>query len=359
MDWEIAARLAAGIALVLANAFFVTTEFALTRVRQLPRESFEGSPALRRAWQMTERLEIYLTGCQLGITTTSVLLGVLAEPAVTALIEPFLGGMDLPASTRHLIAIVVGVTVINLIHKIWGEQAPTYLGVERPRLVLGALAPALYWWTKVMYPVIIAGDRLAKLSLRPFGVRIRRSWIRGNGDEVGEPGPAELREQMGELLARGGVSRDRRREVLAALEIGSKPVRDIAVPRARIVSLGARADPEENFAILRRGRHSRYPLVGSTVDDFRGIVYVPAVLARYEEMRDGRVGFEDVAHAPMWLAPEDTIAHAIDRFQQETQELALIGKDGRVIGLLTSTDAFESIIGELEDPLDREPESAR
>ncbi len=135
MTVDIAVRLAAGFGLVLVNAFFVTTEFALTRIRQLPAEDFEGSRNLRRAWEMTERLEIYLTGCQLGISVSSILLGVIAEPAFTALLEPLFGAVDWSAGTRHVVAVTLAVVLMNLIHKIWGEQAPTYLGVERPREV--------------------------------------------------------------------------------------------------------------------------------------------------------------------------------------------------------------------------------
>lgn len=147
MDREIGIRLGAGLALVFVNAFFVASEFALTRARQLTREEFTGEPGLERAWEMTERLEIYLTSCQLGITTSSILLGVVAEPAVTALLEPLIGGLDLAEGTRHVVSIVLAVVVINLVHKIWGEQAQTYPGVERPRLVARWLAPGLYGWT--------------------------------------------------------------------------------------------------------------------------------------------------------------------------------------------------------------------
>lgn len=67
-------RLVAGVALIASNAFFVASEFALTRIRQLPEAEFKNDPSLRRAWQMTSELEIYLTGCQVGITISSIRL---------------------------------------------------------------------------------------------------------------------------------------------------------------------------------------------------------------------------------------------------------------------------------------------
>lgn len=364
MTVDIAVRLAAGFVLVLVNAFFVTTEFALTRIRQLPAEDFEGSRNLRRAWEMTERLEIYLTGCQLGISVSSILLGVIAEPAFTALLEPLFGAVDWSAGTRHVVAVTLAVVLMNLIHKIWGEQAPTYLGVERPREVARYLAPALYWWTKVMYPVIIVGDGLAKWTLRLFGVEITRSWTRDDEAETGggagdadEPEPAgsrfAVRQQMLRLLGRvEGLPGDRRDEIIAALDIGDRSVRDIVVPRDQIVALHPDDSADRVRRLVAEHPHTRFPLVGDALEDFRGIVYIPALLARFDELRAGSTSLADLAAEPLTLPADLSIAGAIDRLQAAHQELALVLDGDEVVGLVTTTDAFEAIAGELEDPLD-------
>src|SRR6056297_3767638 len=152
MTAEIAIRLLSGLFLVLANAFFVSIEFALTRLRQFSKDEIKDDKGLERAWEMTKELEIYLTGCQLGISVTSILLGIVAEPAVTQVLRPVVGLFGIEGQALSAISIVVGIVIINLIHKIWGEQSPTYLGVERPRQVARYLAPGLYWWVKITYP---------------------------------------------------------------------------------------------------------------------------------------------------------------------------------------------------------------
>lgn len=357
MNTDIALRLLAGVFLILANAFFVATEFALTRIRQFSAEQFETSRSLRRAWRMTERLEIYLTGCQLGITASSILLGVIAEPAITALLEPLFGITDWAAGTRHLVSVIVAIALMNLVHKIWGEQAPTYLGVERPKQVVAYLSGALYWWTKVMYPVIIAGDSLAKGTLRLFGVEITRSWTTEEGADGDGDGPIEgrfaARQEMLRLLGRiEGLQPDRRDEIVAALEIGDRPVGEIMVQREDVVALHADDGVDALTECVRDHPHTRFPLTGDSLDDYRGIVYVPAVLARIDELRAGRCGIGDLAVPPLTMEADTSIADAIDRFQDARQELALVTEGGRVVGLLTSTDAFEAIAGELEDPLD-------
>ncbi len=346
-------RLAAGVGLILANGFFVTTEFALTRLRQFSREELEGSPRLRRAWAMTEQLEIYLTGCQLGITASSILLGIVAEPAVTSLVEGAVGLVDLSAGPRHAISITVAVVLINLIHKIWGEQAPTYLGVERPLEVLEALSPALWWWTRLMKPVILLGDGIAKATLGLFGVEISRSWIESEEDEGPIASFLELRQRLQGLLSRGeALDRERRREVLRALEIQDIPVRDVMVPREEVTALSTRRSLEDNLETMADLRYLRFPLVGEGLDDVRGTVYLTSVFAALEELRAGSTSLEEIAVDAVTVEADLPVSDAIDGFQEARQELAFVMDGDRVAGILTSTDALEAIAGELRDPFD-------
>ena len=349
---ETAVRLLAGVALILANGFFVTTEFALTRLRQFSRDEMAGSPRLDRAWEMTERLEIYLTGCQLGITASSVLLGVVAEPGVTAVLEGAVGATGLSLPARHAVSVTVAVVLINLVHKVWGEQAPTYLGVERPLGVLERLAPALWWWTRIMRPVILLGDGLAKATLRLFGVEIHRSWTEADQEEGPITSFLELRQRLRGLLSRGELDRERRREVLRALEIEKIAVREVMVPRREVVALSTERSLEENLKVLADRRHLRFPLVGRDLDDVRGTLYLAAVFSALDDLRSRRATLEEVAVPPLRIDADLPVSEAIDRFQEEQQELAFVVEGDRVAGILTSTVALETIAGELEDPFD-------
>lgn len=349
---EVFVRLLAGVGLILANAFFVVTEFALTRLRQFSRDEIGDAPSLRRAWEMTEELEIYLTGCQLGITTSSILLGVVAEPGVTALLERAVGATGLAIGTRHVISVTVAVILINLIHKIWGEQAPTYLGVERPLAVLERLAPGLWWWTRLMKPIILLGDGLAKATLGVFGVEIERSWTEDGEGAQPITSYVELRQELQGLLNRGELDRERRREVMRALEIQEIPVEDVMVPRGEVVALSIERSLEENLRLVADRRFLRFPLVGEDLDDARGVIYLPALLPALDDLRAGRKTLEDLAVRPLVLAHDLPVSEAIDRFQAERQELGFVMEADRVVGILTSTDALETIAGELRDPFD-------
>jgi CBS domain containing-hemolysin-like protein len=352
--FELGLRLVAGVLLILANGFFVAIEFALTRARQFTEGEFVDSDSrLERAWEMTQDLELYLTTCQVGITASSIAVGIVAEPALAALFEPLFSGTALATIGAGAI---IAYAIINLIHLTHGEQAPTYLGVERSRMVCRYGAAPLYWFYKIISPLITLGDYVAKWTLRLFGIEMTGAWLEAEEDAI--ESRAQLRNRLNSLLERGELSGERHREVVNALEAGTTDVREVMVDEADIVFLSTHNSVEENLQHVSTTPHTRYPLVGNDPEAVEGIVYLPTVVSQIDELRAGDVTFAEIAAPPMTISADTTVSDAIDQFQAERQELALVLSDGDVVGLLTATDALEAVMGELEDPVDRENASA-
>ncbi|MFH5799002.1 hemolysin family protein [Haladaptatus sp. CMAA 1911] len=348
----LSARLVAGLLLILANGYFVAIEFALTRVRQYSESEFD-SPDLRRAWEMTENLEIYLTSCQVGITASSIAVGIVAEPALAAIFEPIFAGTWLASVGAGAL---LGFLIINLVHLTHGEQTPTYLGVERTKFVCKHGATPLYWFHRAIAPIITLGDGVAKWTLRLFGVEITGAWKDAEADAIETR--ADLHQELGSVLERGDLADERHREVLNALKIGEVPVRDVMIPREDIVSLTTTTPLDDNRRRVKDNPHTRFPLVGESLSDYYGNVYIPALYRADDALRADETTIEEVAHPPMTVSADASLSDALDLFQAENQELALVLEDGDVIGLITATDALEEIVGELNDPTDEPTESS-
>ncbi|MFC7187285.1 CNNM domain-containing protein [Halorubrum yunnanense] len=343
---EIGLRVAAGIALILINAYFVAIEFGLTRLRQYP-ESEMDTPGLRRAWEMTDDLEFYLTTCQVWISGTSIALGIVAEPGLAALFAPIFENTAFASAGAGSL---LGFFLINMVHLTHGEQTPTYLGVERSKQVAEYGSRPLYWFAWLISPLITFGDWVAKATLGLFGVEMTGSWTEAE-EEVLET-RAQLRTRLGSMMEEVDLPEERREEVLNALDVDELAVREVLTPADEVVSLSTASSVDENLDRIRDTPHSRFPLVGDDLTDFEGIVYAPSIVSRFEELRDGDLTFADVAAPPMTVSADASVSNAFDQFQAESQELALVIEDGEVVGLITATDAMESVLGQLEDPLD-------
>ena len=346
----ISARLVAGLLLILANGFFVAIEFALTRARQFTEDEFvDGDARLERAWEMTQELELYLTTCQVGITASSIAVGIVAEPALAALFEPLFAGTTLATIGAGAF---IAYLIINLVHLTHGEQTPTYLGVERSRFVCRYGATPLHWFYVLISPIIKLGDYVAKYTLKLFGVEMTGAWLETEEDVI--ESRAQLRNRMDSLLQEGEVSEERRDEVMNALEVGEVPVSDIMVDSENIVSLSTDVDFATNLERMEGTPHVRFPLVEGELSEFVGIVYAPTVLHTLGDLESGETTLEDRATPPLTVAADTSVSDFIDQCQAENQELGLVLEDGNVVGLVTATDAFEEVLGELEDPMDRE-----
>jgi CBS domain containing-hemolysin-like protein len=129
-------------------------------------------------------------------------------------------------------------------------------------------------------------------------------------------------------------------------------VRDVMVDAESVVALSVTEPLAVNLERMREHPHSRFPLVGEGLGDFRGIVYTPAVLREQPELEAGESTLSDVAVEPVTVDASLAVSELIDRFQAAGQELALVTEDGSAVGLVTVTDALEAITGEVTDPLD-------
>jgi IMP dehydrogenase len=165
---------------------------------------------------------------------------------------------------------------------------------------------------------------------------------------------ADLRNKLASVLNEGELAEERSEEVMNAFAIGEQSVGEIMIPPEEIVALSTEDDPESNFRKLEEHPHTRYPLIGEDLTEFRGIVYSPALFKRREELSAGNGAFTELAAPTMTLSPDTDVSDAIDQFQTERQEMALVIEDGEVVGLITVTDLLETIIGDIEDPFDQD-----
>ena len=151
-----------GLSLILVvfflfmNAFFVVAEFALVRVRksQLQIAEEEGRSGAKAALRVANNVNAYLSACQLGITLASLALGWLGEPAVSELIHPALGLLNLPKSVISAIAVAIGFALITALHIVVGELIPKSLAIFSTDRYARMTAPLLVWFYRLTAPIM-------------------------------------------------------------------------------------------------------------------------------------------------------------------------------------------------------------
>ncbi|HVP31071.1 MAG TPA: hemolysin family protein [Myxococcota bacterium] len=339
--------LVAVVALVLANGFFVATEFSLVAVRRSELELWvrQGRLGAASAKRAVLHLDDAIATTQLGITIASLALGWIGEPAVASLIEPSLRVVGVTtAGALHGTATAVAFTAITFLHVVVGELAPKALALDRPGPVALACARPLLVFGRVFRFVLVvmngAGNRLVTL----FGVRPAGSAHRVHSAEelsllVSEAREAgEFRPEQGRILGR-------------VLHIADRKVRDLMVPRERICAVERHVDPEALLDRIREEGFTRLPVYDGQLDHMVGILHTKDLFHVYAKTR--LVLIEDAIRPAVEIGPEASIGDALRLFRRTRRHMAVVREPGApLLGIITLEDVLEEIVGDIEDEHD-------
>ena len=160
--------------LVLFNAFFVVSEFAIVKIRRTKLEEMvhAGNKRAKIALGITEHLDSYLSAIQLGITLASLGLGWIGEPAVASLLENFLGGYFAENKILlHSVSFGIAFSFITLLHVVLGELIPKSLAIQKTETFVLLIAYPLYMFKRIFYPFIWILDTLTIKILHLMGVQ--------------------------------------------------------------------------------------------------------------------------------------------------------------------------------------------
>jgi CBS domain containing-hemolysin-like protein len=331
-------------ALVLANAFFVASEFALARMRptqlsELTHERRRGERSLRHA---ITHLDAYLAACQLGITIASIGLGVVGESAFEKLLEPVLGAEAEVAGLA--LAATLAFALITVLHVVVGELAPKSVAISRTvetSLRVAAPMRVFYLATK---PVVDLFNGLGNLLLRPFGIPPAR--------EVGHAPHSE--QELLELLAQSGehglIAAEEQELAERGFAFAERRAGDVMQPREAIefVTLGTSTAHAARQAA--RARHTRLPVCDPELglDAPWGLIHVHDLLAAL--LSDPGVSLRSLLRPLPRVDLQTPVTAVLARMRAERVQMALVvGGAETTVGLITLEDLLEELVGEIED----------
>ena len=333
---------------VALNGFFVAAEFALVKARpsRIRARAKKGSRSAQVASHILSHLELYLSGCQLGITAASLVLGWLAEPAVARLLIMGVdaAGLHVDEGVLHVVALVFALTVVTMLHMIFGEQAPKIWAIRTADRTAIATAYPLRIFVGALRPAIWAINVLSNLVLRLVGIRS------GASEEVTHD-VGEIRAIVARSAEEGFLSRRQGELAQNILTLAGLEVRHILVPRVDVVALSIEDSAEESLATLKKSAHSRLPLCEDGLDGVQGIVHAKDVLRALIEGEE--VDLAALARPAAFVPETQSLPRLIGELQTSKNGCAVVVDErGTALGLAFLEDALEEIVGPIQDEFD-------
>ncbi|WP_327157973.1 hemolysin family protein [Streptomyces tubercidicus] len=339
------------VLLVLINGFFVGAEFALVSVRrsQIEPLATEGSSRARQVLHGLENLPQMMAAAQFGITVCSLTLGAVAEPTVARLLEPLFEAVHLPAALVHPLGYVIALALVVFLHLVIGEMLPKNLAMAAPEKTALWFSPGLVAFARLCRPVTALLGACARGVLRIFRVEPK--------DEVEAVFTSEQLTHLVEDAGQAGLLEPAEQEQLSdVLELGSRPVTDVLLDRAALVTVEPTVTPRQVEELTVRTGYSRFP-VCAPGGAYMGYLHVKDVLDLEE--RDRAVP-QRVWHPMTTLRAELPLDDALTAMRRAASHLAAVADaTGRVLGVVALEDVLEMLVGEVRDPAHRRAPVAR
>ncbi|MFI0239584.1 hemolysin family protein [Streptomyces sp. NPDC016845] len=339
--------LAAAFLLILANGFFVAAEFGLVTVeRQDAKEAADaGDKRARTVVEALKELSFQLSGTQLGITITSLVVGMLAEPALAELLRGPCEAVGLPEGAARGVSVVVGMLLASAAQMVIGELVPKNWAVSRPLQVARFVAGPQHAFARLFRPVIALLNTVANRLVRALGVE--------PADELASARtPGELVSLARHSAQAGTLEQDTADLFVRTLSLGELTAQHVMTPRVKVSALQASATAEDVINLTRATGLSRFPVYRERIDEVIGMVHLKDALAMtaHERLRTPVVR---IAQAPLLVPETLPVQPLLARLRSEQPIAVVVDEYGGTAGVVTLEDIVEELVGEVRDEHDR------
>ncbi|WP_431988391.1 hemolysin family protein [Streptomyces parvulus] len=338
--------LAAAFLLILANGFFVAAEFGLVTVERPEAEqaAADGDRRAHRVVESLKELSFQLSGTQLGITLTSLVVGMLAEPALARLLDGPFSAIGVPDGAVPGVSVVVGMLLASAVQMVIGELVPKNWAVSRPLQVARFVAGPQHAFARLFHPVIAALNSVANRLVRALGIEPAEELASART-------PGELVSLARHSARAGALEQDTADLFVRTLSLGDLTAQHVMTPRVRVSALHSSATAQDVVNLTRATGLSRFPVYRERIDEIVGMAHLKDALAvpAHDRLRvlTGRIA------RPALLVPETLpVRPLLARLRSEQPIAVVVDEYGGTAGVVTLEDIVEEIVGEVRDEHD-------
>ncbi|MFD0653583.1 HlyC/CorC family transporter [Streptomyces malaysiensis subsp. malaysiensis] len=340
--------LSAALVLILANGFFVAAEFGLVTVERpdAERAADEGDKRARTVVEALRELSFQLSGTQLGITITSLIVGMLAEPALGHLLTAPLEATGLPHGAVSGVAVVLGMLLASAVQMVIGELVPKNWAVSRPLQVARFVAGPQYAFARFFRPMISLLNTVANRLVRALGVEPTEELASART-------PGELVSLARHSARAGAIEQDTADLFVRTLSLGELTAQHVMTPRVRVSALHSTATAVDVLNLTRATGLSRFPVYRDRLDEVIGMVHLKDALAVPTDDRL-RTPVSRIAQPPVLVPETLPVQPLLEQLRSEQPIAVVVDEYGGTAGVVTLEDIVEELVGEVRDEHDDE-----
>ena len=345
MEWLL---LAASVGLILACGVFGAAEYSFVAVDRsaVERAASEGDRQAEGVRLALRSLSTQLSGAQVGVTLTNLVIGFLAEPAIASLLEPPLTAVGVPEGAVPGIAVTLGLTIATIATMIFGELVPKKIGIAVPLPTARRTQGFIRGFTRVMTGPIKVLNGSANALVRALGVEPQEELRSARSSD-------ELASLAGRSASEGTLDSETAHLVQRSVAFGPRTAAEIMTPRVQMACVDANDPVSEVIELSSATGFSKFPVIKGTSDNVVGSVHVKQAVAVPRSERSDTLVREVMVEAT--VVPESLrLDPLLSLLRGEGFQLAIVSDEyGGTAGVVTLEDVVEEIVGDIADEHDR------
>jgi CBS domain containing-hemolysin-like protein len=329
--------------LIAFNAFFVLAEFSLVASNELKLKRIK----FNLPYKQYKNLDHYLATCQVGITLASLILGWLAEPTFSFIIEKIFNIFGIHFSNIHSVSIVLSFIFVTFLHLVLGEQVPKLFAVYRPERIIIIFSPFLELFNYMFLPLTL----LVKITQNKIASYLGLDISEGHNLKYSID---EIKEILFELSNKGVINEKLSDIINGVLKLNEKKVKDVMIHRTNIVALNQEMRIENVIDVIVNNLHSRYPVYKDDIDNIVGIFHIKDFFVAIKKKVFYLKDLIELVNRKVLYVPENGNLFNVLQEMQKTQNLMAIVVDefGGTKGIITFDDILSIVIGTILDEFD-------
>ncbi|MFJ8309831.1 MULTISPECIES: hemolysin family protein [unclassified Streptomyces] len=334
------------VLLSLVCGVFVAAEFSLTTAERsdLERAVERGERGASGALKAVRSLTFQLSGAQLGITVTGLVIGMIAKPSIAKLLSGPLESLGLSASAAGSVGLILGMVLSTVFLMVVGELVPKNWAISSPLAVAKVVAAPQRAFSAAFRPLISHLNNSANHLVRRFGLEPAEELASARS-------PQELVALARHSAKEGALEADTAELFVRTLNLAELNAENVMTPRVQVTALDIQATAEDVANATRATGLSRFPVYRGSLDSVVGIAHIKDVLAVPAERRH-RHPVTALLREPLLVPETLTVDRLLDQLYAKRTMAVVIDEYGGTAGVVTLEDIVEEVVGEVRDEHD-------
>ncbi|MBK9570741.1 MAG: HlyC/CorC family transporter [Chitinophagaceae bacterium] len=324
------------LTLIFVNGLFVMSEIALVSARKSRLEHLaeKGDLKAKRALDLANTPEKFLSAAQIGITLIAILTGLYSGERFASQLQPYIERIDFLKPYADTVATTIVVIIVTFLSIIFGELIPKQLGLLRAEKIAKLVAGPMNVFAGFTHPIVWLLNKISVLFFRIFNVK------RSKDEAVTEE---EIKTLIGEGAEAGTIDEAEQEIIERVFHLGDRNITSLMTHRSDIIWFNLDDNEDKIKEKIIGEPHSVYPICDGEIDNLKGVVSIKDLYVSPDDTL-----FKTIMQPALFVPENNSPYQVLEKFKEsKLHSCFIVDEYGSILGLITLNDILEAIVGDI------------